>query len=100
MSSSMVVTAATDVAVLNRRLVRHGLRAVRPVEVVAQDRSDRAVAAGANIDAALAGRLDPFGPPGAYQPQDAEAGAEALLGVWLGMQDQLDQGGRGRADPR
>ena len=56
--SSMVVAAATDVAVLNGRLVRHGLRAIGPGRgVVAQDRSDRTVATGANIDAALAGRL-------------------------------------------
>ena len=89
----MVVAAATDVAVLNGRLVRHGLRAIGPVEVVAQDRGDRAVATGANIDAALAGRLDAFGALGAHQSQDAEAGAETLFGVRLGMQDLLDQGG-------
>src|SRR4051794_27236716 len=96
----MVVTAATDVAVLNGRLVRHGLRAVSPVEIVAQDRRNRTVATGANIDAALAGCLDAFATPGTHQPQDAEAGPEALFGVRLGMQDLLNQGGRGRADHR
>src|ERR1700729_3025709 len=94
----MVVAAATDVAVLNGRLVRHWLRAVGPVEVVAQDRRDRTVATGANVDAALAGRLDAFGTPGTHQSQDAETGPEALFGVRLGMQDLLNQGGRGGAD--
>src|ERR1700759_4309319 len=100
MSSSVVVAAATNVAVLDGRLVRYGLRAIGPVEVVAQDRRDRTVATGANIDAALAGCLDAFGTPGTHQPQDAETGAEALFGVRLGMQDLLNQGGRGRADHR
>src|ERR1700754_1626927 len=94
----MVVAAATDVAVLNGRFVRHGLRAVGPVEVVAQDRSDRTVATGANIDAALAGSLDAFGTPGTHQSQDAETGPEALFGMRLGMQDLLDQGGCGGPD--
>ena len=80
---------------LDRRLVRHGLRAVGPVEVVAQDRDDRAVAASANIEAALTGGLDALAAPGAHQPQDAEAGAEALLGMRLGVQDRLDQGSGG-----
>src|ERR1700733_13039174 len=96
----MVVAAATDVAVLNGRLVRHGLRAVGPVKIVAQDRSDRTVATGANVDAALAGRLDAFGTPGTHQSQDAETGPEALFGVRLGMQDLLNQGGCGRANYR
>src|SRR5690348_9367194 len=89
--SSMVVAAATDVAVLDRRLVRHRLRAIRPVEVVAQDRDDRTVATRANITATQAGRLDALGAPGAHQSQDAQAGAEALLGMRLGVQDLLDQ---------
>src|ERR1700733_1878770 len=96
----MVVAAATNVAVLNGRLVRHRLRAVGPVEVVAQDRRNRAVATGANIDAALAGSLDAFATPGTHQPQDAETGPEALFGMRLGMQDLLNQGRRGWANHR
>ena len=69
----MVVAAATDVAVLDRRLVRHRLRAVGSVEVVAQDRDNRTVATCANIIATQAGRLDALGAPGAHQPQDARA---------------------------
>ena len=74
----MVVTAATDVAVLNRRLVRHGLWAVGPVEIVTQDRRNRTVATGANIDATLTSGLDAFATPGTHQPQDAETSPEAL----------------------
>ncbi len=88
----MVIAAATDVAVLNGRLVRHGLRAIGTVEVVAQDRDDRAVGAGADIDAALAGSLDALSALAAHQAQDAETGAEALFGVRLGSEDQLHQG--------
>ena len=92
-SSSMVVAAAADVA-------RAG-PAARPARAAggrpgrgrcAGSRSHRAVATGADIDAALAGRLDPLGALGAHQAQDAKAGAEALLGMRLG--------GAGSARPR
>ena len=52
------------------------------------------------ISAALAGRFEPHVAVGLGQPQDAETGAEALLGVRLGAHDRLDQGGRGRPDLR
>src|SRR4051794_31134182 len=89
--SSMIITAATDVAVLNGRRVRHGLRAIGAIKVFAQDRDDRAVGARADVDPALAGGLDAFSAIAAHKAEDAETGAEALLGVRFGLQDQLHQ---------
>lgn len=50
------------------------------------------------IEAAPAGRLEPLDAILAGQVQDAEARAEALLGVRAAAQDDLDQGGRVGAD--
>ena len=61
-----------------------------------QDRGDRAVGGGADVVAAPAGRLDACRAVAAREPQDAEAGAEALLGMRLGLHDRLHKGdGRG-----
>ena len=65
------------------------------VEAVLQDRGDRAVGAGADAEAAQAGGLEADASVALGQPQDAERGAEALLGVRLGAQDRLDQLGGG-----
>jgi hypothetical protein len=54
----VIITAATNVAVLNRRHVGHGLWAMRAIEVVAENRQDRAVTAGPDVDATLAGCFD------------------------------------------
>lgn len=89
----MIIAAATDVAVLNGRRVRHGLWAIGAIEVVAQDRDDGAVGACTDIDTALAGGLDAFSAIAAHQAEDTETGAEALLGVRFGLEDQLHQCG-------
>ena len=47
----------------------------------------------------LAGGLDPGLPIGSLQGQDAQAGAEALLGVGPVGHDRLEQRGGGRPDP-
>src|SRR5215472_2191363 len=99
LSPSMVVTAATNVAVLNVRCVRYGLWTMSAIEVVAQDRNDGTVRAGTDIDAALTGCLDTLRAIAAHQAQDAEAGAEALFRMWLGLEDQLNQTRGGGADP-
>jgi hypothetical protein len=95
----MIVAAAADVAVLDGRRVGHGLGAIGAIEVVAQDRDDGAIGARADVDAALAGRFDPFGAIAAHQAQDAEARPEALFGMRLGVEDQLDQSGGGWTNP-
>jgi hypothetical protein len=61
------------------------------IEAGLQDRVDRGVGARADLERALAGGLEPFGRMGAGQPQDAEAGAEALLGMGALAQDRGDQ---------
>jgi hypothetical protein len=42
--------------------------------------------------------LDTLSAIAAHQAQDAEAGTEPLLGVGLGLEDQLDQSGGGGTD--
>src|SRR5436189_4766611 len=86
---SVVVAGATDVAVPDRRGLRRRFSCVGFVEPVLQDRSDRAVGGGADVVASATGGLDPGRAVAARQPQDAEAGAEALLGMRLGLHDGL-----------
>ncbi len=95
----MVITTATDVAVLDGWRVRHRLWAIGTIKVVAQDRGDGAVGARADIDPALTGSLDTIGAVAAHQTEDAETSPEALLGVRLGGEDQLHQVRGGRTDP-
>src|SRR4051812_24783283 len=98
--SSVVVAGAPDVRVQQRQLLAvprwpwGGLA----VEAVLQDRLDRAIGAGADLDAAGAGRLQPLAAIGAQQPQDAEAGAEPLFGMWPALEDQSRQRRGGGAD--
>ena len=57
---------------------RPGRRA--PVEAVLEDRLDQAVGAGADVETAVAARLQPLDAIMARQPQDADAGSVALFG--------------------
>ena len=61
---------------------------------------DRAVGAGADVEAALAGRFEPVGAVMARQAQNADRGAVSLLGVRPALQDQRDQLGGVRPDCR
>src|SRR5882757_6883606 len=63
-----------------------------------QDRLDRTVARGTDVVAASAGRFDAGRAVAAREPQDAESGAEALLGMWLGHHDGLNERDRGGTD--
>src|SRR4029077_18833286 len=96
---SVVVAGAANVAVLDRCLAgclpRESL-----VETVLEDRCDRAVGGHADVVAAPAGGLDARGAVAFDEAQDAEAGAEALLGVGLSLHDRLDERNRRWADPR
>src|SRR6187401_1948514 len=93
--SSMEVAWATDVAVGYRRPVRGGpiSSGLRPlaIEVVLQDRVDASVGAGADLKRTRAGGLEPPGPVRRREPQDADAGPEALLGMRALCEDDLDQ---------
>ena len=68
------------------------------IELVVEDRAHRAVGQGADLDRARCRRFDTLGAERAHQAHDAEAGAEALLGVRPALQDQLAQGCGGGAD--
>src|SRR4029450_10102679 len=86
----MVVGGAADVVVRDRRPVRGHCR-LSAIEVVLQDRVDRAVGARADLERSAAGGLEPLGAIVLCEPQDADAGAEALLGVRALAQNDLDQ---------
>ena len=70
----------------------------QPVEAVLQDRLDVAVGARAGGERARARGLEPLVAVALGQPQDAQAGAVALLGVRPLGEDRLDQRAGVRAD--
>jgi hypothetical protein len=90
MFSSMEVSRATDVALDDRRPVRGGYGPLA-IAVGLQDRADGGVGAGADLKRPGAGGLKPLSPVTLGQPQDADAGPEALLGVGLLGEDELDE---------
>src|SRR5271154_3776208 len=98
MFSSMEVTRPTDVVVDYRRLVR-GRCAPLAISVGLQDRVDRAVGSCADLQRPTAGGLHPLGPVALDEPHDADAGAEALLGVRALAQDDSAKPGGFGADP-
>src|SRR5690349_10868041 len=95
---TVVIVGATHVAVLERCLAgclpRESL-----VETMLEDRCNRAVSGHADVAAAPAGGLHARGAIAFDEAQDAEARAEALLGVRFGLHDRLDERNRRRADP-
>src|SRR5205085_5303309 len=96
--SSVVVTIAADVAVMDGWCLRRLVVGVGAIEPVLQDRLDRAVACGADVVAASAGGFDAGRAVAAREPQDAESGTEALLGMRLGRHDCFDERDGGGAD--
>ena len=71
----------------DRRAVRGALGCGLAIELVVEDGADRAVAAGADLKGAKTGRFDPFAAERLGEPDDAQAGAEALLGMAPLFQD-------------
>src|SRR5580765_6224137 len=96
--SSVVVTIAADVAVMDRWCLGRLVVGVGAIEPMRQDRLDRAVARGADVVAASAGCFDAGRAVAAREPQDAESGAEALLGMRLGLHDGFDERDGGGTD--
>src|SRR3984885_14356396 len=97
-SRSVVVAAATDVAVLDwlgvgGRVGQEGL-----VEAGLEDRRDRPIARCANADPTAACGFEALRPEGLLHPQNAETGSEALLGMRLCPHDRLAQCDRGWTD--
>jgi hypothetical protein len=88
--SSMKVDGAADVVVCNRRPVR-GLGRPLAIEVVLPDGVDGAIGVRADLECAAAGVFEPLAAVCFDEPQDANAGAEALLGVRALPQDNLEK---------
>ena len=74
----------------DRRLVRGGC-APFAIEIVLQDGGDGAIGVRTDLQRAPTGRLEPLAPVCLEVPQDADAGAKALLGVGPLAQDDVDE---------
>src|ERR671913_423708 len=64
------------------------------VEVGPEDRGDGSVGERADREGTAAGGFEPLAAVGLEETDDAEAGAEPLLGMGLLLEDGLDQEGR------
>src|SRR5271168_5238382 len=94
---SVVVAAATDVAVPDGLGVGGSVGQEGLVEAGLEDRSDRPIARCANADPTATCGFEALRPIGLLHPQNAETGSEALLGMGLCPHDRLAQRDRGRA---
>src|SRR6266404_7070293 len=95
---SVVVAAATYVAVLDGIGVGGGVWKEGLVEAGLEDRGDRPIARCADADPTAACGLDTPRPIGLLHPQDTEAGSEALLGMRLCPHNRFAQRHRGWTD--
>jgi hypothetical protein len=69
----MVVARTADIGVIGQQFALHRRpRRRTPVEAVLEDRLDRAIGTGADIEATVAGRLQPRGAVMACQAQDPD----------------------------
>src|ERR1700730_984633 len=82
----------------DRRVVRGALGGRTPSEIVGEDRFARAVGARADVDRPHGGGIEPLVPVGSGEPDDAETGAEALLGGCALIEYQVAQHRGGRSD--
>ena len=73
----------------DRRTVRGRPVCGVSIELVVEDGTDRAVGERADLDGAGGGGLQPGDPERPRQPQDAEAGSEALLGMRPLIEDEI-----------
>ena len=71
----------------DRRSVRGALLCGTTIEIVGEDGFDRAIGARADLDGAFRRRFEAVGPIGSGEPDDAETGAKALLGMRPLLQD-------------
>src|SRR5262249_56026978 len=94
----MVRARGTDVGVVSRRAVGDLPWRVGWVEAVLEARGDGAVASRADVIPAPTGSFEPVDSIFLGEPQDAEAGAESLLGMRLRAHDRFEQRERCRTD--
>jgi hypothetical protein len=71
-----------------------------PIEPVLEDRRDRSIGTGADVETAIAGRFQPLGAVLSRPPQDAETRTVALLGMRPALEDQCGELGGARANRR
>src|SRR2546430_8064336 len=95
---SVVVAAATDVAVLDGIGVGGGIGKESLVEAGLEDRGDRPIARCADADPTAACGLEPPRPIGLLHPQDTETGSEALFRMRLCPHNRFAQRDRGWTD--
>src|SRR5260370_10418422 len=96
--SSVVIARAADVGMEDRHAVRGALLGGVAIEIVVEDRLDRSVGPGADIESPRRGGLDALHAERFDQSDDAETGAEALFGMGALVEDQLAQSGTGWPD--
>jgi len=88
-ASSMVVARAADVGVEDCHAVGGAGGRGLAIQIVVEDRLERAVGACADLESAGRGGLDPLPAERLDEPDDAEARPEALLGMRPMLQDEL-----------
>src|SRR5215469_13179551 len=96
--SSVVVARSADNGMEQRHTI--GGRRLRglAIELVVEDRAHRAVGQRSDLNRPRGGGFEAFGTERSHQSDDAEAGAEAPLGVGPALKDQLAQRGGCGAD--
>src|SRR3954469_1726962 len=82
----------------DRRIVRGTLVSRTPIEIVGEDRLARAIGARADVNCPRSRGVQPFAPIGGGEPEDAETGAEALLGVRALVENEVAQRAGRRPD--
>ena len=84
----MVVAAAADIGMKDRRAVRWLMCGV-PIELVVEDGTDRSIGERADLDGACGGGFQTCSAKRSRQTQDAETGSEALFGMRPALQDVI-----------
>ena len=82
----------------DRRTVRSPLLCGVSIELVVEDGANRAVGERADLDGVRCSGFQPCDAERPRQPQDAEAGSEALLGMGSLLQDEIAERRGCRAD--
>src|SRR5580700_10396827 len=93
--SSVVIARSADIGVEDRHAIGGWPLCGLAIELVVEDGAHRAVGQDADLDRPRGGGFEAIGTEWPHQPNDAEAGSEALLGVRPALQDQLAQRGSG-----
>src|SRR5580700_4100607 len=96
--SSVVIARSADIGVEDRHAIGGWPLCGLAIELVVENGAHRAVGQGADLDCPRGGGFEAIGAEWPSQPDDAEAGPEALLRVGPALQDQLAECGGSWAD--